>query len=121
MNFQLSGEIVRILPIESGTSRKGFPYQNRVIVVRAFDKEQHMIALELKGQRVDDYDYLREGNQITAFFEIDSRSWEDGNGKERFSSTNEAYMIREFVGEPSEAQRIQDQVSALAHSVSVNK
>ena len=117
MNFQVSGEVLRTLPVVSGTTQKGYDYQKQTIVVRAFDKEQHIIALELRGNRVDEYDYLKAGDKITAFFEIDSRSYKDKEGNERFTSTNEAYMIRCYEGEVSEAQMIQDQISVVAHSM----
>lgn len=121
MNFQVGGEVLRTLPVISGTNQKGYPYQNQTIVVRAFDKEQHVIALELKGNRVDEYDYLKQGDKITAWFEIDSRPFTDKNGNERYSSTNEVYLIRCYKGEVSEAQMIQDQISVVAHNMSVRK
>ena len=77
MNFQLSGEVLRVLPVERGTTKNGYPFQKQTIVVRCFDKEQHVVALDLRGSRVDEYDYLKQGSRITAFFEIDSRSWVD--------------------------------------------
>ena len=121
MNFQVSGEVLRTLPVVSGTTQKGYHYQKQTIVLRAFDKEQHVIALELRGNRVDEYDYLKQGDKITAWFEIDSRSFQDKDGNERFTSTNEAYMIRCYEGEVSEAQMIQDQISVVAHNMSVHK
>lgn len=121
MNFQVSGEVLRTLPVVSGTTQKGYHYQKQTIVLRAFDKEQHVIALELRGNRVDEYDYLKQGDKITAWFEIDSRSFPDKDGNERFSSTNEAYMIRYYEGEVSAAQMLQDQIGVLAHSTSVRK
>lgn len=119
MNFQLSGEVLRVLPVERGTTKNGYPFQKQTIVVRCFDKEQHVVALDLRGSRVDEYDYLKQGSRITAFFEIDSRSWEDSKGVERFHSTNEAYLIREYSEDVSEAQMIQDQMAAVAHSMQV--
>lgn len=119
MNFQLSGEVLRVLPVERGTTKNGYPFQKQTIVVRCFDKEQHVVALDLRGSRVDEYDYLKQGSRITAFFEIDSRSWEDIKGVERFNSTNEAYLIREYREDVSEAQMIQDQIAAVAHSMQV--
>ena len=117
MNFQVSGEVLRVLPVVSGTTQKGYNYQKQTIVVRAFDKEQHIIALELRGNRVDEYDYLKKGDKITAFFEIDSRSYQDKEGNERFSSNIEAYLIRSYQENVSEAQLIQDQMAAVAHSM----
>lgn len=121
MNFQVSGEVLRTLPVVSGTTQKGYHYQKQTIVLRAFDKEQHVIALELRGNRVDEYDYLKQGDKITVWFEIDSRTYQDKEGNERYSSTNEAYLIRCYEGEVSEAQMIQDQISVVAHNVSVRK
>lgn len=117
MNFQVNGEVLRILPVVSGTTQKGYDFKKQTIVLRAFDKEQHIIALEIRGKRVDEYDYLKAGDQITALFEIESRSYQNKEGKECFSSNIEAYLIRSYVENASEAQLIQDQMAAVAHSM----
>lgn len=119
MNFQVSGEVLRILPVVSGTTQKGYDFKKQTIVLRAFDKEQHIIALDIRGKRVDEYDYLKAGNQITALFEIDSRSYTDKEGTERFSSTIEAYYIRDYVGNPNDEILLQDRVASVVHSASV--
>ena len=119
MNFQVSGEVLRVLSVASGTTQKGYNYQKRTIVIRAFDKEQHIIALELRGNRVDEYDYLKAGNQITALFEIGSRSYTNKEGTERFFSNIEAYYIREYVGDPNDEILLQDKVASVVYSASV--
>ena len=121
MNFQVSGEVLRILPVVSGTTQKGYDFKKQTIVLRAFDKEQHIIALEVRGKRVDEYDYLKAGDQITALFEIESRSYQNKEGKECFSSNIEAYYIRDYVGNPSDEQLLNDQVAMVANSTQVRR
>lgn len=110
MNFQVCGEIIKKLPVQSGTTDKGFQWKNQVILVRAYDKDQHVIALLLRGSRVDEYSKLDEGEAIIAFFEIDSRINTSKNGNEYQSTICEAFLIYQYTGTIAEAQAKQDQI-----------
>ena len=119
MNFEVSGEVIRVEEVEGGITKRGNNWRGRTFVIRAFDKEQHVIALRQKNNRIDEYTPI-VGERLYIQFEIDSKSSDitdnDGNVRTIWKSTNDAYYIRPY--EDGE-KRAEDIVRKTVHSFEV--
>lgn len=64
------------LPIESGTSKSGNPWQKRNFVIETAGQYPKKVCLQLFGDKVNECPNV--GDEVKVSFDVDSREW---NGK----------------------------------------
>lgn len=90
--LQLTGRLVKICPIESGTSKSNKPWQSLTFVIETEDSQYHeLIACVLFGDKVTYIDKFKVGEMITVKFSIKSREF---NG--RYFTSVSAYSVSPY-------------------------
>lgn len=122
MNFEVIGEVTNVLPVESGITNKGVEWKSWTFVLKAFDKEQHKIALRLRNERIREFTRdVQIGKQLHVYFEIESRPrnivGDDGKTKTIWGSVNNVYYLQEYTDSPSNAMRMQAIIHGMANSM----
>ncbi|MBP1594520.1 MAG: hypothetical protein H6Q12_1538 [Bacteroidetes bacterium] len=75
--MEISGKIIAILPLQSGTGRNGTEWKKQDYVVETHDQYPKKMCFNLWGDRIDQFT-IQMGEEVTVSFDIDCREW---NGK----------------------------------------
>jgi hypothetical protein len=71
---KIQGRIILALPETGGTGKTGNPWKKQEFVLETADNYPKKILFTLWGDKIDQY-ALREGEQVTAFIDIESREY----------------------------------------------
>lgn len=66
--MEITGTITRVLPVKTGTTRKGGTWAAQQFVLEADDTEKSSILLEVFGQKEIDSYAITEGETLTVSF-----------------------------------------------------
>lgn len=76
--MQIEGNVMRVCPVQSGTSANGNEWRRQTIVVEFFEHETDMwtqkIVVQLQGHHIDDY-HLKEGDKVRMRFGFFADEW----------------------------------------------
>ena len=75
--MEISGKIIAILPLQSGTGRNGSEWKKQDYVIETHDQYPKKMCFNLWGDRIDQFT-IQMGEEVTVSFDIDCREW---NGK----------------------------------------
>ncbi len=73
--MELSGKIIAILPLQSGTGRNGSEWKKQDYVVETHDQYPKKMCFNLWGDRIDQFAIQME-EEVTVSFDIDCREWQ---------------------------------------------
>jgi len=91
--MELSGKIVKVLPLQSGQGQKGV-WKKQDYVMEYGDAYPKMVCFNLWGDKVDQF-ALSEGDMVNVSFDIESREF---NGK--YYTDVKAWKIEKGSGTP---------------------
>lgn len=66
--MKITGTITKVLPVKSGTTKKGSTWTAQQYVLAASDNEESKILLEVFGQKEIDEFAITEGETLTVIF-----------------------------------------------------
>lgn len=66
--MEITGKVTRVLPLKTGTTRKGGTWAAQQFVLEADDAEKSSILLEVFGQKEIDSYAIAEGETLTVSF-----------------------------------------------------
>ena len=66
--MEITGKVTRVLPLKTGTTRKGGTWAAQQFVLEADDTEKSSILLEVFGQKEIDSYAITEGETLTVSF-----------------------------------------------------
>lgn len=75
--MELSGKVIAVLPLQSGTGKNGTEWKKQDYVIETHDQYPKKMCFNLWGDRIDQFS-IQMGEEITVSFDIDCREW---NGK----------------------------------------
>jgi hypothetical protein len=73
MDLKLSGKVVKVLDEQSGESKNG-PWKKRDFILETPGKYPRKVCITQWGEQIDQAD-VKEGEEITAFIDIQSREY----------------------------------------------
>lgn len=105
MRQSLSGMIVTVQPLEQGRSKAGKEYQKQTFVLSTGGMYPTLVAFEIFGQRLTDYQYLIQCERIvTVEYYPESRPWKNPqDGRTQYFTTLKVYAMRPA---PADATRL---------------
>lgn len=74
--MDITGIIIKKLPVQSGTSANG-PWQKQDFVIQTEDQYPKQVCFSLWGQRVDDLSRYNENERVRVFFDVSSREYNE--------------------------------------------
>lgn len=72
--MDVSGKIIAVLPLQSGTSKAGRAWKKQEYVLETHDSFPRKVKFDFFGDRVDQYP-LAIGDEVTISFDIESREF----------------------------------------------
>lgn len=72
--MEVSGKIIAVLPLQSGTSKAGNPWKKQEYVLETHDTYPRKVKFDFFGDRVDQFP-LQLGDEVTVSFDIESREF----------------------------------------------
>lgn len=72
--MEISGKIIAVLPLQSGTSKAGRAWKKQEYVLETQDTYPRKVKFDFFGDRVDQYP-LAIGDDVTVSFDIESREF----------------------------------------------
>lgn len=72
--MEVSGKIIAVLPLQSGTSKAGRAWKKQEYVLETHDSFPKKVKFDFFGDRVDQYP-LAIGDEVTVSFDIESREF----------------------------------------------
>lgn len=76
MSLELSGQVVKLLPEQSGQSQKG-PWKKRDFILETNEQYPKKVAITCWGEKVDEISSLNPGTPVTVGINIESREYND--------------------------------------------
>lgn len=73
--MELSGKIIAILPLQSGTGKNGTEWKKQDYVIETHDQYPKKMCFNLWGDRIEQF-AIQMGEEITVSFDIDCREWQ---------------------------------------------
>lgn len=74
--MELTGKIIASLPLESGTSKSGTPWQKKTFVIETEGQYPKKVAFTLFGEKVTQH-ATPVGDTVTVQFDLESREYND--------------------------------------------
>jgi len=71
--MELSGKIIKALPLQSGTGKNG-TWKKQEYIIETADKISRKVCFSLWGDKVDQFP-LKEGDQAEVMFDLESREY----------------------------------------------
>ena len=102
MSNKVTGEIIDILPTESGTSKAGKDWKKLTFAIDTKEEYNNILALELFGdEKVDNFlKYNKVGRTVEVEFNISSNKWKD-----RYFTTASAWKVSKANDTPTALQQ----------------
>lgn len=72
--MEISGKIIAVLPLQSGTSKAGRAWKKQEYVLETQDTYPRKVKFDFFGDRVDQYP-MAIGDEVTVSFDIESREF----------------------------------------------
>ena len=72
--MEVSGKIIAVLPLQSGTSKAGREWKKQEYVLETHDSFPRKVKFDFFGDRVDQFP-LAIGDEVTVSFDIESREF----------------------------------------------
>lgn len=72
--MELSGKIIAVLPLQSGTGKTGNEWKKQDYVVETHDQYPRRMCFNLWGERIDQF-AIQLGEEVTVSFDIDCREY----------------------------------------------
>ena len=74
--MEISGKIIAVLPMQSGTGKNGTVWQKQDYVVETHDQYPKKMCFNLWGDRIDQFN-IQMDEEVIVSFDIDCREWND--------------------------------------------
>src|SRR6056300_1671583 len=74
MSLELSGQVVKLLPEQSGQSQRG-PWKKRDFILETNEQYPKKVAITCWGEKVDEISSLNPGTPVTVGINIESREY----------------------------------------------
>lgn len=72
--MEVSGKIIAVLPLQSGTSKAGRAWKKQEYVLETHDAFPRKVKFDFFGDRADQYP-MQIGDEVTVSFDIESREF----------------------------------------------
>ncbi|MCB9263266.1 MAG: DUF3127 domain-containing protein [Flavobacteriales bacterium] len=76
MSLELSGKVVKLLPMQSGQSQRG-PWKKQEMILETNEQYPKKIAISCWSEKVDEIQNLAAGTNIKVSINIESREYND--------------------------------------------
>jgi hypothetical protein len=76
MSLQVTGRVVKKMPVQNGESARG-PWKKQEVIIETNEQYPKKIAISCWGERVDEIARYQEGDVLTAHISIESREYND--------------------------------------------
>lgn len=76
MSLELSGQVLKLLPEQSGQSQRG-PWKKRDFILETNEQYPKKVAITCWGEKVDEISSLNPGTPVTVGINIESREYND--------------------------------------------
>lgn len=76
MSLEVSGQIIKLMPEQSGESQRG-PWKKQDMIIETNEQYPKKIAITCWGEKVDEIQKLQAGAQIKVSINIESREYND--------------------------------------------
>ncbi|MDR0995294.1 MAG: DUF3127 domain-containing protein [Tannerella sp.] len=73
--MDITGKIIALLPAKSGSGRNGNEWKVQEYVLETHDQYPKKICFEVYGADKISQFNIREGEELTVYFDIESREW----------------------------------------------
>lgn len=73
--MELSGKIIAVLPLQSGTGKNGTEWKKQDYVIETHDQYPKKMCFNLWGDRIEQFS-IQMGEELTVSFDIDCREWQ---------------------------------------------
>ena len=94
--MEFKGRVIAVLPLKSGVSKAGTPWQAQEYVVENDDQYPRKMCFDVFGEEKIKRFNIQMGEVITVQFDVDAHQWQD-----RWFNSLRAWRIdREPVGQP---------------------
>lgn len=91
----ISGTIIELLPMQSGTSKAGKEWKKQEFVLETQGQYPKQVCITLFGNKLDELgSHLQVGNVVDVDFDLSSTAWTNKDGKKSFITNVNAYAIR---------------------------
>lgn len=75
--MDITGNIVKLLQEETGTSKAGKPWRKKDFVIETLDQYPKKVCITVMGDKVDELSHYKVGNKIKASINLESREYND--------------------------------------------
>ncbi len=97
MSLTITGKLLKILPVESGTSKEGKEWKKQNFVVDSYNQYNPEVCFNAFGdEKIKSLSNFKEGEEITVSFNLSSREF---NGK--YYHNIDAWRIEKSLGNPT--------------------
>ncbi|MBI1305473.1 MAG: DUF3127 domain-containing protein [Bacteroidetes bacterium] len=76
MSLELSGKLVKLMPVQSGESQRG-PWKKQEMIIETNEQFPKKVAITCWGERVDEVQNLQPGTNLNISINIESREYND--------------------------------------------
>ncbi|MBO6515858.1 MAG: DUF3127 domain-containing protein [Bacteroidia bacterium] len=76
MSLEVSGQVIKLLPEQSGQSQRG-PWKKQDMIIETNEQYPKKIAITCWGDKVDEIQNLAPGTQVTVAINIESREYNE--------------------------------------------
>lgn len=78
MNLEVTGKIIKILPIQKGTSKEGKEWQKQIFLVDNNAEYNSLFAFEVFGvEKVEKFNqYNKENDMVKVLFNVNTNEWQ---------------------------------------------
>lgn len=76
MSLELSGKVVKLMPVQRGESQRG-PWQKQELIIETVEQYPKQVAITCWGDKVDEVQSLQAGTQIKVGINIESREYNE--------------------------------------------
>ncbi len=96
MSLEVTGQIIKLLPEQSGQSQRG-PWKKQDMVIETNEQYPKKVAITCWGEKVDEIQSLTPGTTVKVAINIESREY-----NERWYTDIKAWKIETQTGQPSD-------------------
>ena len=76
MSLELSGKVVKLMPVQRGESQRG-AWQKQDMIIETVEQYPKQVAITCWGEKVDEIQKLQPGTQIKVGINIESREYNE--------------------------------------------
>ena len=75
--MEITGRIIAVLPVQGGISKNGNEWKKQEYVLETHDQYPKKVCFQIFGADRIDQAAIQPGEELTVFFDIDSREYQD--------------------------------------------